>query len=691
MSPRWVRAIASLKFRITLSSVAALALGIGLTASLLVQRATLDTLSAERKRELSETARSGALLSRRVVTQQLALLAASRGLTTQAMSSPQAMADFLADETVLRGMFTEVFVADTDGRIRAVADARRVWPTDEALRALPQFYEAVRQRHPTISHPIKGRDQQTLLAILFQPVVDPSGVIGVLGGTLRVDGGEMVDGLMEQDDDLSQLIVVTDSRGRILAHTERQWLMQELAVEPRMAQAFTAWKRAGSPIERAGMSLPQPGEVVSAAGVPGPDWMIWRARKEGELLAPLRAARRHAIGWSAALVGMLSAAMLLLLYWLLRPLSALGERAAHLVDKTRNPSEGWPRAGGEIGRLAGILRRVAIERTSLEVANSELLRRLESIMAAAPVGIAVVADDRIVTVSGEFCRLMNCSSAQATGMPTASLFADAHDAQAAAAAAKRALRADGAYAAEWRIARWDATTFWGSLRCRPVDANDAALGSIWTIVNIDEQKRLRERLEWSALHDTLTGAANRTLLGTRAAPLLAHPRAHPPASLVYIDLDHFKPINDTAGHLAGDAMLKSVADVISEHVRPGDLVVRLGGDEFALLLEGCDEQEALNVARRVHQGISAIRLAWSGVLLRVGASMGVARLRHDMRTLDDWIACADAALYLAKLEGRGHVRLVPAISGEGSESGKVLTSLHEPVHPQVHRTDARGS
>ena len=129
-----------------------------------------------------------------------------------------------------------------------------------------------------------------------------------------------------------------------------------------------------------------------------------------------------------------------------------------------------------------------------------------------------------------------------------------------------------------------------------------------------------------------------------------------PAAVVMIDLDHFKPINDRAGHAAGDAMLKAVAAAIVSRVRATDLVVRLGGDEFALLLERCPHDTALRIAENVRQAVAAIELNWEGQALRVGASLGVASLGAETLSADDWLAAADAACYAARPEGRGAVR-----------------------------------
>ena len=129
-----------------------------------------------------------------------------------------------------------------------------------------------------------------------------------------------------------------------------------------------------------------------------------------------------------------------------------------------------------------------------------------------------------------------------------------------------------------------------------------------------------------------------------------------PAAVLFIDLDHFKPVNDRGGHAAGDAMLVAVAAAMSSAVRATDLVARLGGDEFAVLLARCTAAAALRTAENVRAAVAAVVLPWGGEQFSVGASLGVASLAEDTPSIDAWLALADAACYAAKADGRGVVR-----------------------------------
>jgi diguanylate cyclase (GGDEF)-like protein/PAS domain S-box-containing protein len=654
---RIARALASLKLRITLAGVLALAAGIGLATVLMVRHAERDTLMAQRELELGEATRMAGLLSHRVVELQRALQAAAPVLTTEALADPARLAALLEGMPVLRGMFSNVFVAGADGQMKVYFDAAGMrWP---ALNLFDRGYfrRTVAEGRPIVSEPVPGRVSGEPVIIFTYPLRDASGVYGVVGGALRLASRDLLADMVDNADaDQGSLLVVTDAQGRVLAHPTRGQLLLPLSGEPRLAQAFSAWAAAGSSVEPSGLHLPQKDEVVSAAGVAGPDWMVWRARPESELLAPLRAARTEGLAWAAGLTALLSVLMLLFMGWLLRPLAQLEHRAQHLFDGQLDVHEGWPDGGGEIGRLARVLRHVGAERTQLEAFNNQVLKKLESVMSAAPVGIAFTRAQRFELVSAEFCRLLGHGESQLLGQSAAMIYSSNEDYLALGPQVITAFKAGQPYVGEWQMLRADGQRFWALLRGRPVDAEDTNAGTIWSVNDITEEVAARERLEWSATHDPLTGLANRKVLQQRLARVFDSRPLSLPAEVVMIDLDHFKPINDQAGHAAGDAMLKAVAAAVTARVRASDLVVRLGGDEFALLLERCTHDVALRVADNVRRAIAEIALPWEGRSLRVGSSLGVATLTAETASVEAWLAAADAACYEAKAAGRDTVR-----------------------------------
>ena len=122
--------------------------------------------------------------------------------------------------------------------------------------------------------------------------------------------------------------------------------------------------------------------------------------------------------------------------------------------------------------------------------------------------------------------------------------------------------------------------------------------------DVTEQKELQRQLAFEALHDPLTGLANRSLFTNRAEQELARTRrSGTQVAILFIDLDEFKSVNDTLGHASGDELLRQVANRLSANARPGDTVARLGGDEFGLVLENCDEHDATQAAERVKNAL----------------------------------------------------------------------------------------
>ncbi|GAB4285057.1 MAG: hypothetical protein Kow0092_39250 [Deferrisomatales bacterium] len=170
------------------------------------------------------------------------------------------------------------------------------------------------------------------------------------------------------------------------------------------------------------------------------------------------------------------------------------------------------------------------------------------------------------------------------------------------------------------------------------------------------QMRTLERLRALATTDGLTGLANRRVLFERLAQELARSdRYEHPSSLLLLDVDHFKKINDRYGHPAGDAVLRAVARALQEQARETDLVARYGGEEFAVLLPNTDEAGGGNLAERIRARIEALRVTWEDKEIPVRLSVGAAAAEDGARTVDALVSRADQALYAAKQGGRNRV------------------------------------
>jgi diguanylate cyclase (GGDEF)-like protein/PAS domain S-box-containing protein len=214
----------------------------------------------------------------------------------------------------------------------------------------------------------------------------------------------------------------------------------------------------------------------------------------------------------------------------------------------------------------------------------------------------------------------------------------------------------------------------------------AVTGVVMVFRDVSEERSLRQRLDHQATHDALTGLINRTEFERRVLEALAasveHGAEH---ALLYLDLDQFKVVNDTCGHMAGDELLRQICAVLSHVVRESDTLARLGGDEFGVLLPNCPLPQATRIAEKLRAAVAAWVFQWSERSFQVGASIGVVPVTRATETYAALLADADLACYAAKEQGRNrvHVRAEGETHtgkrrGEMFWAGKVREALARP-------------
>jgi diguanylate cyclase (GGDEF)-like protein/PAS domain S-box-containing protein len=187
-----------------------------------------------------------------------------------------------------------------------------------------------------------------------------------------------------------------------------------------------------------------------------------------------------------------------------------------------------------------------------------------------------------------------------------------------------------------------------------------SVGAVVLLHDVTEMRGLTRQISYQATHDALTGLINRREFEHRLqeATETAH-RGDSGHVLCYLDLDRFKSINDSSGHLAGDAMLREVGKILREAVRDSDTVARIGGDEFGMLLVGCPLDKARQIADDVCRAIKDFRFVWKDQIFNVGVSIGLVELARDSGSIEEALAAADSACYVAKRQG-SHVAVYSA-------------------------------
>ena len=179
-------------------------------------------------------------------------------------------------------------------------------------------------------------------------------------------------------------------------------------------------------------------------------------------------------------------------------------------------------------------------------------------------------------------------------------------------------------------------------------------GTVMVFRDSSKHRKLVKELEYTATHDALTGLDNRGVFDRRlkesAESAETDGLQH---ALCLIDLDHFKSVNDGAGHSAGDALLKEIATLIRSACRKQDCVARLGGDEFAVILNDCTLKTARNTAQKIIKRIGALKFTWQGEQFTSSASVGITSIDGKVRSTTELYRNADNACYAAKRNGRG--------------------------------------
>ncbi len=183
-------------------------------------------------------------------------------------------------------------------------------------------------------------------------------------------------------------------------------------------------------------------------------------------------------------------------------------------------------------------------------------------------------------------------------------------------------------------------------------------GVVLVLKDVTEARRLSREISYHASHDGLTGLINRREFEHRLARVLETARAEGTENaLCYLDLDQFKLVNDTCGHVAGDEFLRQVGQLLQSHVRQRDTLARLGGDEFGLLMERCSLAEAMGVAQKLSSAIAGHRFVWEDKSFNIGVSIGLVCVDETAGDTPALLSAADSACYVAKDLGRSRIHV----------------------------------
>jgi len=322
------------------------------------------------------------------------------------------------------------------------------------------------------------------------------------------------------------------------------------------------------------------------------------------------------------------------------------------------------------------------------------LREQEAILNATSIGIAFVRDRKIARCNRRFEELFGYAAGEMAGLDSSELATSVDDFEQFRDETMPRLATGETVVSERRVRRKDASQFWCKITGRAVDPRVLEQGAIWICDDISDQRAARESLEASraqleravhertnalqsmnhvleaeigerklaelraqylADHDALTNLPNRRLLEDRLTQALAlSERNRKQTAVMFIDLDRFKAINDSAGHAAGDAVLKEVSQRLAKQLRTGDTICRIGGDEFVVVLPQFTRlSDIAHVSQKIIETVS-LPVNFNEQDLSVSPSIGISIFPDDGRDAETLIRHADAAMYHAKETGRSN-------------------------------------
>ncbi len=207
------------------------------------------------------------------------------------------------------------------------------------------------------------------------------------------------------------------------------------------------------------------------------------------------------------------------------------------------------------------------------------------------------------------------------------------------------------------LIRGDDNEFAVDLTAAPIRGHGGGIsGAVLVLHDITAMWDMAQQLSYQATHDALTGLHNRRAFEQRLEDALkgAHvsDRVH---TLCFVDLDQFKIVNDTCGHVAGDELLRQVSELFRTHVRESDTIGRLGGDEFGVLLDSCVIDQASGICEKLRDAVEAFRFTWDSKHFEIGVSIGLVPITRHSRSVTELLSSADAACYVAKDLGRNRL------------------------------------
>lgn len=636
------------KSSLTVAALLIVVFGLGIVVQDYLIRTSLKRAIADQQFAL--VARVADEIDSRLAMSFDALARVASGLTPALVADTPALQRFIRDKTGVLAIFDALIVVSADLTVLAdvPALAGRVGTDVSGLEHLVRLRDT---GAPVLSQPFLGRVTRRPTVALSVPVFDQQGaLIAILSGTLDLYAANFLAALDAGPSAGAGRYVLTTRERITLVGPDPARVLAPYAPAGRIAaydRALGGWQgTAEGELDDGARAL------MSFHSLAHADWVVGAVLPADDAFGPLSDSRRTAVLLLLGATLLVGVLMWFAMRFLLSPLLQL----RHTVQRLRSAPDAVarpPAGNDEIGQVAREFYQLFDELTHSRGESLARAAQLQSILDASPLAIAVTRERCVKRANPAYERLFGYRLEEMRDRSVACHFPD-HEAFVAFGERLARAVADGGVARlEERFKDRSGRLFWADLYARLLDPARPDKGIVVLIEDISERKAAEERIRYLAEHDALTGLPNRVLLHDRLAQaLLVAQRERRRLALLFVDLDHFKNINDSLGHHVGDQLLGAVAERIVQCVRASDTVSRPGGDEFMLLLP--DITAADDAARVAEKLLEALARPFSidGRQLMVSASIGISLYPDDGADIDALMRSADVAMYHGKESGR---------------------------------------
>lgn len=596
----------------------------------------------------------------------------------QTLHDKTALGNFLQEKHLLAGLFNGgLLVWSRQGVLLADVPFS---PAIDLAQALDPADLATVLREDRPLHAIVRKQAQGTADVLFMvvPMHGPAGAVtGALAGVIRLDEANFLSQLTALPYGKTGNFFVVDTRQRLIFATSDRSRLMEVLPAPgistwidRFMQGFEGTARVLNPH---GVEV-----QVSIQQIPLAGWYASVTLSPDEAFALISAVAPRARLAGLALSLLCIAFIWLMLQHQMAPLSLAANTLKGFVRQAQPPQALQVVRQDEIGQLVGgfnqLLETLGQQQQVLQ--KSELFK--QAVLNSVTAGIAVLdREGLILTVNDAWLRSGSLAQPGTEQTPVTAQVGSNYlalcDTEVADLATSDALSVSGGIRGvlSGRLPHFyleyashtAQQQRWRSISVTPLE-RDTLQGAVVCIENISERVQMQNQVRELAFYDPLTGLPNRRLVLDRLSQqMLRARREQSHLALLFVDLDHFKPVNDALGHAAGDWLLQAVAQRIQSCLRESDTPARIGGDEFVVVLPDLHEaQAAMAVAEKIRLELERVFIHPQGSLLHISSSIGVAIYPDHAQTEKDLLRLGDEAMYQAKKEGRNAVVLCGSVA-----------------------------